>query len=53
MKKFINWFIEGTVLEDKNTTTKEKLIALGVCFLMIILISIIFIGFIYLAYVNR
>ena len=57
MKKFIDWFVkntvEGTIINDKNATTKEKLIAWCICILMIISVSTIFIDLIYFACVKQ
>lgn len=57
MKKFIDWFVkntvEGTILDDENATTKEKLITWCAFCLMIVSIPTIFIGSTYLACVKQ
>lgn len=57
MKKFIDWFVkktvEGTILDDKNATTKEKFITFYAFTLMIVSIPAIFIGSTYFACVKQ
>lgn len=57
MKKFIDWFVkntvEGSILDNENATTKEKLITWCACCLMIVSIPTIFIGSVYLACVKQ